>query len=100
MDMPLDFEWDDAKAEANLTKHGVSFEIAVAVFADPDRADFDASRSEEGEVRRKTVGKIQGRLFTVVYTIRADVCRIISARRANAKESRNYGNYSPPTRSE
>ena len=42
-------------------------------------------------MRRKVVGMIEGRLFTVVYTVRDDVTRIISARRCNAKEGRLYG---------
>ena len=85
------FEWDDAKALANLAKHGVRFDYAVAVFLDPDGIDFDASRLQDGEARRKMVGRIDGRLFTVVYTERGDLIRLISARRANAQEERSYG---------
>jgi uncharacterized DUF497 family protein len=85
------FEWDEAKALANLAKHGVPFDYAAAVFLDPDGIDFDASRPEDGEARRKRVGRIEGRLFTVVYTERGDLIRLISARRANAQEERSYG---------
>lgn len=85
------FEWDDAKAWSNLVKHGVPFAYAARVFLDPDVVDFDASKPEDGEVRRKAVGVIEGRLFTVVYTERDDVIRIISARRCNAAEARRYG---------
>jgi uncharacterized DUF497 family protein len=84
-------EWDAEKAESNLRKHGVPFEAAAAVFMDPERADFDASRIDEGEDRRKVVGRVDGLLFTVVYTLRSDAVRIISARRANSKEARAYG---------
>ena len=76
---------------ANLAKHGVPFVYAAAVFLDPDGIDFDASRPEDGEARRKMVGRIDGRFFTVVYTERGDLIRLISARRANAQEERSYG---------
>ena len=82
------FEWDDAKAANNFAKHGVEFEFAVRVFLDEARADFDASRVADGEVRRKVLGMIDGELFTVVYTQRQRVVRDISARRSNVKESR------------
>jgi uncharacterized DUF497 family protein len=85
------FDWDDAKAAANLIKHGVPFAYAARVFLDPDLIDFDATRPEDGEVRRKAVGMIEGRLFTVVYTERVGLIRIISARRCNAREGRFYG---------
>ncbi|WP_332770116.1 BrnT family toxin [Phenylobacterium sp.] len=85
------FEWDDAKARSNLAKHGVPFAYAARVFLDPDVVDFDASKPEDGEVRRKAVGVIEGRLFALVYTARDDVIRIISARRCNAAEARRYG---------
>lgn len=87
----LDFDWDDDKALSNLSKHGIGFEYAARIFLDVDRVDFDVTRNEDGEERRKTVGMIDGRVFTVVYTRREPVIRIISARRCNAKESRVYG---------
>jgi uncharacterized protein len=87
---PLNFVWDDANAEAHLAKHGVPFEYAARVFLDPARADFDATHDEDGEERRKAVGLIEGRLFVVVYHPRDDSLRIISARRANTKETRCY----------
>jgi uncharacterized DUF497 family protein len=84
------FEWDDAKAESNLTKHGVPFAYATRVFLDAAMIDIDASREGDGEARRKAVGMIEGRVFTVVYSERAGSIRIISARRCNAKEARVY----------
>lgn len=85
------FEWDDDKAEGNLAKHGVPFAYAARVFLDGRMIDIDASRLEDGEVRKKAVGQIEGLIFTVVYNQREDVTRIISARRCNAKEARLYG---------
>ena len=90
-----EFEWDDAKAASNLAKHGVPFSYAARVFLDPNMLEFDASRAGDGEVRRKAVGLIEGRLYVVVYTDRADVCRIISARRTNETERKAYGPHHP-----
>jgi len=88
---PSSIEWNDANAEAHFAKHGVRFEYAARVFLDASRADFDASRAEDGEERRKAVGMIEGKLFVVVYAPVADVAWIISARRANVQETRRYG---------
>ena len=85
------FDWDDAKADANLAKHGISFLAAVAVFADPVLVELDTERVSDREVRRKAIGMIEGRLFTVVFTMRNDMTRIISARRSNTSEKRAYG---------
>lgn len=86
-----EFDWDDAKAASNLAKHGVPFPYAARVFLDPKAIDIDASKPGDGEIRRKVMGVIEGRIFTVVYTDRDGVTRIISARRSNTKEERLYG---------
>jgi len=85
------FEWDDAKAATNLAKHGVPFDCATRVFLDDAVVNFDASRETDGEARRKAVGRIDGRVFTMVYALRGDAIRIISARRADATERKTYG---------
>ena len=91
MTSPNEFDWDDAKAASNEAKHGVPFDYAARVFLDEARVDIDASRSADGEDRRKAIGAIERRLYCVVYTMRGSICRIISARRANAKETKAYG---------
>ncbi len=91
MDAALEFEWDDAKAESNLAKHGVPFAYATQLFLDAQRVDLDVTRPADGEVRRKAIGVIEGRLFAVVYTVREGRCRLISARRCNANEEKRYG---------
>jgi uncharacterized DUF497 family protein len=85
-------EWDDAKAAANLRKHGDSFEEAAEVFDDPGAfGDYDAEHSEE-ESRFFIIGLSSRRLLYVVYTERkGDIVHIISARRANKLESKIYG---------
>jgi uncharacterized DUF497 family protein len=92
--MPVEFERDDAKASANEAKHSVHFDYAAAVFLDGNRLDLDTTRADDGKERRKAIGFIEGKLYTVVYALRGSVCRLISARRSNAKESSSYGYHS------
>jgi uncharacterized DUF497 family protein len=86
----MDFQFDPAKAAGNLRKHGVSFADAEAVFMDPlalHRIDPDA----EGEERFVAVGAgSAGPLLVVVYTLRGEAIRLISARRATPVEIRAY----------
>ena len=84
------FEWDDDKAEANYAKHGIPFELAVRVFDDPFCFEIEDDRFDYGEERIITLGLIDGRVYVVIYTPRDDRCRIISARKANVRESRRY----------
>ena len=79
------------KAASNLAKHGVPFDYTARVFLDEAVVDFDATREADGEARRKAIGFIEGRVFTVVYVQRREAVRIISARRANATERKAYG---------
>lgn len=92
------FEWDEAKNRSNQRKHGVSFEIATRVFADPF-ALTEQDRIEGGEMRWQTIGSVGGfTLLVVAHTIRdedetgrtIEVIRIISARPAIRKERRRY----------
>lgn len=96
--MLMRFEWDAAKAATNLRKHGVSFEIAIRVFADPF-ALTGPERVECGEQRWQTLGVVDGCfLLLVAHTVHElnedgqviEVIRIISARAANRKERRRY----------
>lgn len=92
--MSLDFEWDTAKASANLRKHGVSFELAMHVFADP-LAFSHPDRIEGGEQRWQTLGMVDGVLLLLVaHTVLdrddGELIRIISARMATRKERHDY----------
>lgn len=86
------FEWDDKKAVANVEKHGLSFDNAIRIFADDKRRSVVDDRFDYGEERLITMGRIDGRLSVVVYTEKEDIIRIISARKANKKEQKKYGN--------
>jgi uncharacterized DUF497 family protein len=85
-----DFEWDEAKAAANLVKHGVSFEQARQAFDDPFAIDFVDDREDYGESRLILFGMVEGRLLVVAHTLRDDKVRIISAREAEPHERRKY----------
>lgn len=87
----MDFEWDPAKAASNERKHGTPFDAAVDVFLDIGRTDFDVTRDGDGEPRRKVVGKVAGRMISLVYTVRDGRVRVISARPSNVQEVRRYG---------
>jgi len=92
--MSIKFEWDETKAVINVKKHKVSFELAVRAFADPF-AMMKQDRFENGEQRWQTIGVVDGFLMLLVaHTVRdeagQEVVRIISARRAEPKERREY----------
>jgi uncharacterized DUF497 family protein len=87
----LEFEWHDAKAEANLQTHGVSFELAKTVFKDPFAFEVLDDRDDYGEGRFVIVGMAEGNvLLFVAYTERQERIRIISARRATKHEQNEY----------
>lgn len=89
--MPLNFEWDDGKAKANLTKHGVSFEQAATVFGDPMSLTIPDPAHSKVEVRAIVLGQShQRKLLVVVHTERGDNIRIVSARRASRRERKTY----------
>jgi len=86
----MPFEWDARKAAINFAKHGVSFERATLVFADPARFTMTDTRHVT-ERRENTTGLIGGLiLVTVTHTDRAGVTRLISARPASRQERSRY----------
>jgi uncharacterized DUF497 family protein len=90
----MGFEWDEAKNRRNLAKHGISFEEAARVFAGPMLREAD-DRGTYDEIRFRVFGMVAGRLLCVVYTMRKDRVRIISARRASRAERRTYHQTQP-----
>ena len=86
----MQFQFDPAKALANLRKQGVSFADAEGVFADPlaiHRSDPDT----EGEERFVAIDLgSAGELLVVAYTVRGESARLISAWRATRREAKDY----------
>jgi uncharacterized DUF497 family protein len=86
----VEFEWDPEKNRANIAKHGIDFEDAIAIFEGPV-LEKTASRRDYGEVRLLAFGLANGRELAIVYTLRGEGRRrIISARRADRRERKEY----------
>jgi len=86
----MEFEWDETKRQTNLHQHKVDFVRVLAAFSDPDRQTVVDDRRDYGETRFNMLAKIGDRVFHVTYTLRSDVIRIISARKANEREQKRY----------
>jgi uncharacterized protein len=90
----LRFEWDEEKDRSNFRKHRISFQTATRVFEDPDFV-MEQDREVDGEERWQTIGRIGDVMLVLVAHTVADeeedlVVRIISARKATARERRIY----------
>lgn len=87
----MEFEWDDAKSNDCFERRGFDFGYAVRAFLDPKRIVTQDMRRDYGEDRYKLIGTIDGRVYVVIYTVRASAVRIISARKASRKEIAEHG---------
>ena len=83
------FEWDDEKNRINLRKHGVDFKDAAQVFFDDNRIEWFDEEHSDDEDRWQVIGMVNEILF-VIYTERDEKTRIISARKADKAERREY----------
>lgn len=82
---------DRDKAKRNITKHGVSFEEAMTVFADPLSSTIHDPEHSDEEDRYIILGESsRRRLLVVVFTDRDDRIRIITASLATRRERKNY----------
>jgi uncharacterized DUF497 family protein len=86
----MNFEWDEAKSDACATERRFNFAYAARAFFDPNRIIRADTRHNYGENRYQLFGMIEGRVFVIVYTLRLNVTRIISARKANKREVAFY----------
>jgi uncharacterized DUF497 family protein len=85
------YEWDPAKAQANVKKHRVTFEKAASVFLDPSALTFWDPDHSEGEDREITTGRsARHRVLFIAHAPRDGRVRIISARKATRKEQKQY----------
>ena len=91
----MEFEWDEAKNRSNQDKHGISFEEAGEIFERPVLT-WEDTRHDYRETRYISVGEIGDSVvvaLVVAHTPRGRKIRIISARRANARERKRYDAY-------
>ena len=85
----MQFEWDEAKRQANIIKHKIDFADAVTIFYN-DFYRYQDLRADYGEKRYVTIGLLHGVEIAVIHTPRNGKYRIISARRARVKERKLY----------
>ncbi|MDR5756490.1 BrnT family toxin [Caballeronia sp. LZ035] len=85
----MDITYDPPKNEANIGKHGVSMEMASQLCW-PDVMAYVDAREDYKEVREVGFGIIDERLYCVVFTQRGDSMHIISMRKANKREVKDY----------
>ena len=85
----MDIEFDDAKDAANIAKHGVSLVLGAVVLENRIGVVAD-DRRQYGETRMNAFGLVAARLFACTYTMRGEVARIISVRRASRQEQRTW----------
>ena len=75
----MEFEWDEAKARDNQAKHGVSFDLARAVFDDPRLVLAEDLEHSAAERRYFAFGNVGDGILTVRFTVRGEKVRIIGA---------------------
>ncbi len=85
----MKFEWDEAKRRNNLQKHSLDFANAHRAFTEDAFIIVD-EREDYGEDRYVLLGLIHERIVVIAFTIRDDVIRIISIRKANKRERKSY----------
>lgn len=83
----MEFEWDEEKRAATIAKHGIDF-VAAARLIEGDHIVLDGV--DRGERRMLAIGLYREKLVVVVFTMRGERVRIITARRARANEERAY----------
>jgi len=85
----VQYQWDPDKAATNLRKHGVDFADVIAVFSDPYALTVRDEDSHEERCVTLGIDHL-GRIVVVAYTWRGNNIRIISARKANRRERKEY----------
>jgi len=87
----IQFEWDEDKRRANIAKHGFNFTDVGPAFVDPMRVVYPVENRNLMERRWVLLGRIEGRVMHVVFTVRGNRIRLISVRLAHEKERALYG---------
>lgn len=88
---PREFEWDRANLDKSYQKHGITPKEAEEVFLDEKLLVVPAMKHTEKEARFIAIGEtVGGKALFVVFTMRGQKIRIISARKAHRKERTFY----------
>ena len=85
----MEFEWDEAKRQSNLRKHGIDFVGIEVVFEGVTVSILD-DRADYGEERFVTFGLLDGRVVAVAHTETDTAIRVISVRKATKDEESSY----------
>ncbi len=88
-----ELEWDSAKSARCEQQRGFNFEYAARALQDPSQLVLEDRRFNYGEQRFQLIGKIDNRVFVLIFSRRGQIIRIISARKANGREVKRYENY-------
>jgi len=91
--MKIKFDWDSSKSASNIKKHGISFDLAITVFDDPQALIApDEKHSTPSDVREWIIGLSDKGVLVVIFTKRLSgrMYRLISARKANKRERKLY----------
>ena len=84
-----DYDWDSDKRDSNRIKHGIDFQVARRIFEGPV-LEVRSDKFGKDEPRWLAIGIVDGAEITLVYTVRNNLCRIISARRAHKNERKRF----------
>ncbi len=85
----MDYEWDENKRKSNFKRHRVDFS-AVKTFDWKSALILEDKRENYGEIRYRAMGLIGTRVHALVFTMRDEKVRVISLRKANSREVKNY----------
>ncbi|UXS32229.1 BrnT family toxin [Agrobacterium tumefaciens] len=83
----ISFEWDENKRLINIQKHGIDFPRAARALSQPH---LESRSDQNGESRILAICPETDDLIAIIYTMRGDICRIISARATRKNERRTY----------
>jgi uncharacterized protein len=86
----MTFEFDPVKSASNKDKHGIDFVEAQALWANEGLEIVQSKSRMTDEARFLAIGRIEGKHWTAICTLRADAIRIISIRRARKEEVEYY----------
>lgn len=86
----MEFEYDPNKSEINKLKHGIDFEEVQGLWLDPQRIEIEARTV--GELRKLLIAELSDEIWSVIFTMREEKVRIISARKARKNEKEIYYN--------
>jgi uncharacterized DUF497 family protein len=86
----MKFEFDPAKSQANLVKHGIDFVAGQAIWSDADVIRDVPEAVRQGEAYWKAIGSAQGQVWSAIYCYRAGAVRIVSIRKAREDERAEY----------